>query len=210
MRFCSLNSQTDAAVDLALLSALLAGALRSEPLPGSPGVRVREDGSTPWGSLLSFCLALQVSHQGGTGPPLCCLSWGWGKAAREMTGTVMLAGRDGISQSPPQHLLRFSAGSWSRDSQCACQVLTTAEVSFPRSGGQGVGGAVGPPEALGRVLPAPPASGGSRRPLTCGHITPSLAPIFPWPASPRLSVSPRPVRAQFLCLEPPSSSVTSS
>ena len=68
---------TDAAVDLALLSALLAGALRSEPLPGSPGVRGREDGSTPWGSLPSFRLALQVSHQGAK-RHLCAASPGGG------------------------------------------------------------------------------------------------------------------------------------
>lgn len=50
------NSQTDAVVDLALQSALLAGALCSEPLPGSLGVRGREDGPIARGSLPALLL----------------------------------------------------------------------------------------------------------------------------------------------------------
>lgn len=135
---------------------------------------------------LPFRLALWVSHQGGTSPPLCCLSRGWGKAAREVTGTVMLMGRDRISQSPPWQSARVRCRG--RGSQCTSQALATAEVSSPRSRGQGEVGVACPPEALGRALPAPPGSGGSRYPLTCGHITPGLAPVFLWPASPCLCV----------------------
>ena len=54
------NSQTDAAVDVAPQSALLAGALCSEPLPGSLGVRGREDSPIPWGSLPVLSLGTVV------------------------------------------------------------------------------------------------------------------------------------------------------